>query len=73
MDYIMWTLMGIFIYWTIGYIFILLTGAYENGFWEELKVILFWPILVIIFCICCIYFGCEEMYKKIKKYEQRKL
>jgi hypothetical protein len=67
-DYIMWSLIGIFIYLAIGYIFICLTGAYEDGFWEEFKVGLFWPILVIIFCICCIYFGWKELYKKSKKY-----
>ena len=73
MDYIMWILTGIIIYWTIGYMFIYLTSAYEEGFWAELSVILSWPLLVIIFCICCIYFGWKEMYKKVKKYEQRKL
>lgn len=72
-DFIMWTLVGIFIYLAIGYMFIYLTSAYEEGFWAELSVILSWPILVIIFFICCIYFGCEELYKKIKKYEQRRL
>jgi hypothetical protein len=73
MDCIMWVLIGIYIYWAIGYIFICLTSAYEEGFWAELSVILSWPLLVIIFCICCIYFGCKEMYKKVKKYEQREL
>ena len=68
----MWLLTGISIYWAIGYIFVCLTEAYEEGFWAELSVILFWPLLVIIFCICCIYFGYEELYKKIrkKKYER---
>lgn len=56
MDYIMWLLIGIFIYLAIGYIFIYLTGAYEDGFWEQFKVGLLWPILVIIFGICCIVF-----------------
>ena len=69
MDYIMWLLIGIFIYLAIGYIFICLTGAYEDGFWAELKVMVFWPILVIIFCICCIYFGWKELYKKVKQYD----
>jgi hypothetical protein len=73
MDCIMWVLIGIYIYWAIGYIFICLTSAYEEGFWAELSVILSWPLLVIIFCICCIYFGCKEMYKKVKKYEQKRL
>ena len=56
MDYIMWLFIGIFIYLAIGYIFIYLTGAYEDGFWEGLKIMLLWPILVIIFCICYIVF-----------------
>lgn len=73
MDCIMWVLTGIFIYLAIGYIFICLTGAYEDGFWVEFKMMSFWPIFVIIFCISCIYFGWKEMYKKTKKYEQRKL
>jgi predicted membrane protein len=67
MDFIQWLLTGIFIYLAIGYIFICLTSAHENRFWAELSVILFWPILVIIFCICCIYFGWKEMYKKLRK------
>ena len=56
MDYIMWLLLGIFIYLAIGYIFIYLTGEYEDGFWEQFKVGLLWPILVIIFGICFIAF-----------------
>ena len=56
MNTIMWLLIGIFIYLVIGYIFIYLTGAYEDGFWEQFKVILLWPILVIIFAICFIVF-----------------
>ena len=75
MDAIMWTLIGIFIYLAIGYMFVLYFEAYEDGFWAELRTMLFWLPLVAIFAICCIYFGCEELYKKvkIKKYEQRKL
>ena len=69
----MWLLIGIFIYLAIGYIFIYLTGAYDDGFWVKIKVMLLWPILVIIFAICCIYFSWKELYKKVKKYEQRKL
>jgi preprotein translocase subunit SecG len=72
-DYIMWLLVGIFTYLAIGYIFVLSMEMYENGFWEQVSVMLLWPILVILFCICCIYFGCKEMYKKVKKYEQREL
>jgi hypothetical protein len=63
MDFIMWLLTGISIYWVIGYMFICLTSAHENGFWAELTVVLLWPLLVIIFCICCIYFGWEKLYK----------
>ena len=73
MDYIMWTLVGIFIYLAIGYIFVLWTEAYEDGVWVEIRTMLFWFPLVIIFSICCIYFGWKEMYKKVKKYEQRRL
>ena len=73
MDYIMWLLIGILIYLAIGEIVIYLTGAYEDGFCVELKMFFFWPIFVIIFCICCIYFGWKELYKKVKKYEQREL
>lgn len=56
MDYIMWLLIGIFIYWVIGYIFVCLTEAYEDGFWAELKVMLFWPILMIFLMMCYIVF-----------------
>lgn len=66
MDYIIWLLIGIYIYLAIGYIFVCLMEMYEEGFWEQVKVMLFWPILVILFCICCIYFCCEELYKKVK-------
>ena len=67
MDYIMWVLIGILIYLVIGEIFIYLTRAYVDGFWAELMIFFFWPLLVIIFCICCIYFGWKEMYKKLRK------
>ena len=73
MDTIMWVLVGIFLYLAIGYIFVCLMEMYENGFWEQVSVMLLWSILVIIFCICCIYFCCEELYKKVKKYVQRRL
>ena len=66
MNTIMWVLVGIFIYLAIGYIFVLLMDMYEKGFWEQVALMLLWPILVIIFCICCIYFGCKELYKKVK-------
>jgi cytochrome c oxidase subunit IV len=73
MDAIMWTLIGIFIYLAIGYIFVLSMDMYEKGFWEQVALMLLWPILVIIFCICCIYFGCRELYRKLKDYEQTRL
>jgi hypothetical protein len=72
-DYIMWSLIGIFIYLAIGYIFVLWAEAYEDGFWLQVVCMLIWPILAIAFVICIIYFGCNELYKKIKKYEQREL
>ena len=58
---------GIYIYLAIGYMFVCLMEMDEEGFWEQIKVMLVWPILVILFCICCIYFCCEELYKKVKK------
>ena len=67
MDYIICVLVGIFLYLAIGYIFVCLMDMYEEGFWEQISVMLLWSILVIIFIICCIYFGCEELYKKVKK------
>lgn len=69
----MWIIIGIILYLYIGYIFVLLMDMYEEGFLGQVALMLLWPILVIIFCICCIYFSCEELYKKIKKYEQRRL
>jgi hypothetical protein len=64
-DVIMWTLMGIAIYLAIGYIFVYLTCAYEDEFWLQVVCMLIWPILAIAFVICIIYFGCNELYKKI--------
>lgn len=62
---------GIFIYLAIGRISVYLIGVYEDGFWEQVAVMLLWSILwsifVIIFVICCIYFGWKELYKKVKK------
>ena len=69
----MWLLLGIFIYLAIGYIFVLWAEAYEDGFWLQVVLMLLWPILAIAFAICFIYFGCAELYKKVKKYEQRRL
>ena len=73
MDYIMWLLVGILIYLVIGYIFVLWAEAYEDGFWVEIRTMLFWLPLVLIFAICCIYFGCKELYERVKKYEQKEL
>ena len=73
MNIIMWVLVGIFIYLAIGYIFICLMDMYECGFWEQVSIMLLWPILVIVFGICCIYFGWKELYERVKKYEQKRL
>lgn len=73
MDYIMWLLTGIFIYLAIGYIFVLYFEAYKDGFWVEIRTMLFWFPLIVIFAICLIYFGCRELYRKLKDYEQRRL
>lgn len=73
MDCIMWVLVGIFIYLAIGYIFVLYFEAYEDGFWVEIRTMLFWFPLVLIFVICIIYFGWKEVYKNIKEHEQRRL
>ena len=56
MDYIMWLLTGIFIYLAIGYIFVCLSGANEDEFWEQVKVMLFWPILWLMLAVCYIVF-----------------
>lgn len=60
-------IIGIFIYLAIGYIFVLWAEAYEDGFWLQVTCMLIWSILAIAFAICFIYFGCEELYKKVKK------
>ena len=49
MDYIMWLLIGIYLYLAIRYIFRYLTGAYVDGFWLQATVMLLWPILMILF------------------------
>lgn len=64
MDCIMWTLIGIFIYLAIGYMFVLYFEAYEDGFWVEVRTMLFWFPLILIFVICVIYFGWKELYEK---------
>ena len=66
-DFIMWTLVGIFIYLAIGYIFVLYFEAYEDGVWVEIRTMLFWFPLVLIFVICIIYFGCKELCGKLRK------
>jgi hypothetical protein len=67
MDYIMWTIIGIALYLAIGYIFVCSMYVYEEGFWEQIKVMLFWPILLILFSICCIVFIFIEIRNRIKK------
>lgn len=67
MDFTMWLLIGIFTYLAIGYIFVCLAGANEDRFWEQIKVMLFWPMLWIILIICCIVFAYIEMRNHIKK------
>ena len=73
MDAIMWTLTGIFIHLAIGYVFVLYFEAYEHGFWVEIRTMLFWFPLIVIFVVCLIYFGCKEIYERLKKYEHRRL
>lgn len=67
MDFTMLLLIGIFIYLAIGYIFVLWAGAYEDSLWEQIKVILFWPILWIALIVCYIVFAYIEMRNHIKK------
>ena len=35
----------------IGYIFVLSMDIYEKGFWEQVALMMLWPILVILFGI----------------------
>lgn len=63
----MWLLLGIFIYLVIGYIFVCLADANEDALWEQIKVILFWPILWITLIVCCIVFAYIEIRNRIKK------
>lgn len=67
----MWLLLGIFIYLAIGYLFVWLIYVYEEGIWEQIKVMIFWPILCILFVVCCIVFAYIEIRNHIKrkKYE----
>ena len=70
MDCIMWTLTGIFIYLAIGYMFVLYFEACEYGFWVEVRTMLFWFPLIVIFAIFFIYFGWKELYRKYFKKEK---
>lgn len=71
MDCIMWTLTGIFIYLAIGYMFVLYFEAYEDGFWVEIRTMLFWFPFILICAIVIIYFGWKELYEKYFKKEIR--
>lgn len=71
MDCIMWTLIGIFIYLAIGYMFVVYFESYEDGFWVELRTMLFWFPLIVIFVIVIIYFGWKELYEKYFKKDIR--
>lgn len=66
-DYIMWSLIGIFIYLAIGYIFVCLMDVYEEGIWEQIKVMLFWPLLCIILIVFYIAFIFIKINSCIKK------
>lgn len=66
MDYTMWLILGIFIYLAIGYIFVCLADANEDRFWNQIKVILFWPILWLILTVCYIVFAYIEIRNHIK-------
>lgn len=61
----MWLLLGIFIYLAIGYVFVWLIDAYEDGFWEYIKIMIFWPTIFIAFVVCCIVFGYIEIRNRI--------
>ena len=63
----MWLLLVIFIYLAIGYIFVCLSGANEDEFWNQIKVILFWPILWLMLTVCYIVFSYIEISNHIKK------
>lgn len=63
----MWLILGIFTYLAIGYIFVCLADANEDGFWNQVKVILFWPILWITLVACCIVFIFIGIRNRIKR------
>lgn len=58
---------GIFVYLTIGYIFVHAIEMYEEGIWEQVKVMLFWPLLyiiLVIFYIALIFIKISGLIKK---------
>jgi hypothetical protein len=63
----MLTFIGIALYLAIGYIFVCLADANEDGFWDQVKVILFWPILWIMLTICYIVFIFIVIRNRIKR------
>ena len=67
MDYIMWLILGIFIYLAIGYAFVWLIYVHEEGIWEQIKVMLFWPTICITLVACCIVFTFIGIRNRIKK------
>lgn len=72
MDFTMWLLIGIFTYLAIGYIFVLWAGAYEDSLWDQIKVMLFWPMLWIALVVCYIVFafiGRSNIKKKHKNHD----
>jgi ABC-type antimicrobial peptide transport system permease subunit len=67
MNFTMWLILGIFTYLAIGYIFVCLADANEDGFWNQVKVILFWPILWIMLAVCYIVFIFIVIRNRIKR------
>jgi uncharacterized membrane protein YbhN (UPF0104 family) len=63
----MLTFIGIALYLAIGYIFVCLADANEDGFWNQVKVILFWPILWIMLAVCYIVFIFIVIRNRIKR------
>ena len=53
----MWLLLGIYAYLAIGYISVCLADALDDRFWDQVKIILFWPILWIMLVVCYIVFA----------------
>lgn len=67
MNFTMWLILGIFIYLAIGYIFVCLADANEDDFWNQVKVMLFWPMLWIMLVVCYIVFAYIEISNRIKR------